>query len=160
LDSTPNGNRFTVRGVFVLVLAMTLAVPASAVATGSPNVIYFPGVKVLPRQDGTAHGRLDPSITLRTPAFCWELDLFTRRQPLNGYLRRAGSGREVARWYLGDNHVPPQPWPGSAHYSGCAGISRADQRAFLRRPRLYYVDIRTRRATHAAVAHPHGPRLP
>jgi hypothetical protein len=149
-----------VRGALLLVLTAAIALPASAVATGGANVAYFPGVKVLPRQDRTAHGRLDPSITLRTPAFCWELDLFTRRQPLNGYLRRAGSGREVAHWYLGDNHVPPQPWPGSAHYSGCASISRADQRAFLRRPRLYYVDIRTKRATHAAIAHLHGPRLP
>ena len=107
----------------------------------------------------TAHGQLQPSLTKRSPAFCWELDLFTRRQPLDGYLRRAGTGRVVAHFSLRDNHVPPQPWPRSGHFSGCDIISRSDERAFLSRPRFYYLDIRTRLARHAAIAHPHGPPL-
>jgi hypothetical protein len=58
-----------------------------------------------------------------------------------------------------DNHIPTMPWPGSASYSGCDLISRADARAFLRRPSLYYLDVRTQTARHAAVAHPRGPHL-
>ena len=147
------------RSALVLTAAAAAALAGSAVAMDDANVVYFPIVRVLPRQDRTAHGQLQPSLTKRSPAFCWELDLFTRRQPLDGYLRRAQTGRVVAHFYLGDNHVPPQPWPGSAHYSGCDTISRADQRAFLRRPRLYYLDISTKTARHAAIAHPRGPRI-
>ena len=65
----------------------------------------------------------------------------------------------VTRIDIRDNHNPPQPWAGSSEYSGCATITRADERAFLRKPSLYYLDIRTRTATHAAVAHPRGPHL-
>ena len=148
------------RPALVLVVTAAAALSASAAATDQPNVFFYPGVKVLPRQDRTAHGRLDPSITRRTPAFCWQLSIFTRTQPLWGYLRRARTGRVVAKFYLGDNHVPPQPWPGSGSYSGCDSISRADQRAFIRQPHLYYLDVRTTTARHAAIAHPHGPRLP
>jgi len=147
------------RSALVLMLAGAAALAGSAPATDVPNVVYFPIVRVLPRQDNTAHGQLQPSLTKRSPAFCWELDLFTRRQPLDGYLRRAQTGRVVAHFSLRDNHVPPQPWPGSAHFSGCDTISRTDQRAFLRRPRLFYLDLRTQTARHAAIAHPHGPPL-
>ena len=147
------------RSALVLMLAAATALAGSAAATDVPDVVYFPIVQILPRQDLTAHGQLQPSLTKRSPAFCWELDLFTRRQPLDGYLRRAGTGRVVAHFSLRDNHVPPQPWPGSAHFSGCDIISRSDERAFLSRPRLYYLDIRTRLARHAAIAHPHGPPL-
>jgi hypothetical protein len=146
------------RLAFVLVIGAAVALSTQALATTQPE-IFFPAVKVLPRQDRTAHGSLYPSIVTRSPAFCWELDLFTRRQPLYGYLRRVGSSRVVSKLYLGNNQIPPQPWRGSSHYSGCDAMPRADERAFLRRPRLYYLDIRTRRATHAAMARPHGPPL-
>jgi hypothetical protein len=144
----------------VLALGAALALPASAVGTDGPGVVSFPNVPILPRQDASAHGYLSPAIsTLHAPAFCWELSLFTGSQPLFAYLRRAGTGRVVARIDTRDNHVPTMPWPGSSSYSGCASIPRADERAFLRRPSLYYLDVRTQTATHAAVAHPRGPRL-
>jgi hypothetical protein len=148
-----------VRIAAALVLVATIALPAAASATSQPDEIFFPQVKVLGRQDRTARGQLDPSITRRFPAFCWELGVATRTQPLWAYLRRVGSGRVVAKFSMRDAHVPPWPWPGAGTYSGCAGIPRADERAFLRRPRLYYLDIRTRTAAHAAIARPHGPRL-
>ncbi len=72
------------RSALVLMLAAAAAVAGSALATDVPNVVYFPIVQILPRQDLTAHGQLQPSLTKRSPAFCWELDLFTRRQPLDG----------------------------------------------------------------------------
>ena len=50
-------------------------------------------------------------------------------------------------------------WPGSGFYSGCAFILRADERAFLRQPGLYYLEVRTQTARHAAVARPRGPHL-
>jgi len=148
------------RPAVVLGLAVALALPASAVSIDRPGVVNFPNAPILPRQDQTARGYLSPAIsTLHTPSFCWELSLFTRSQPLFAYLRRIRSGRIVARIDIRDNHVPTMPWPGSASYSGCVFISRADERAFLRQPRLYYLDVRTQTARHAAVAHPRGPHL-
>src|SRR5437870_2121074 len=51
------------------------------------------------------------------------------------------------------------PWSAGSSYTGCAFIVRPDELAFLRRPRLYYLDVRTQTARHAAVAHPRGPHL-
>ena len=148
------------RPAVVLALAAALALPASAVSVDGPGVVNFPNAPILPKQDQTAHGYLSPAIsTLHTPSFCWELTLFTRSQPSFAYLRRAGAGRVVATIDIRDNHVPTMPWPGGGSYSGCALISRADERAFLRRPGLYYLDVRTQAARHAAVAHPRGPHL-
>jgi hypothetical protein len=148
------------RSAVVLASAAALALPASAAGIDGPGVVNFPNVPILPRQDPTSHGYLSPAIsTLHTPTFCWELSLFTRSQPLFAYLRRAGTGRVVATIDTRDNHVPTMPWPGSSSYSGCAFIARADERAFLRRPGLYYLDVRTQTARHAAVAHPRGPHL-
>ena len=125
-----------------------------------PGVVNFPSVPILPRQDRTAQGYLSPAIsTLHTPSFCWELSLFTRSQPLFAHLRRAGTGRVVATIDARDTHVPTIPWPGSGSYSGCALISGADKRAFLRRPGLYYLNVRTQTARRAAVAHPRAPHL-
>ncbi len=141
-------------------LAAGLAVPASAVGVSGPGVVNFPDVPIRPKRDRTAHGYLSPAIyTVHKPSFCWELSLATRSQPLFFYLRRAGTGRVVVKVWIGDNHVPPQPWSGSGYYSGCAFIPRADERAFLHHPRRYYLDVRTQTARHAAVAYPHGPRL-
>jgi hypothetical protein len=148
------------RPAVVLALTAALALPAAAVGTDGPGVVNFPNVPVQPKQDRTAHGYLSPAIgTIHRPTFCWELSLFTRSQPLFVYLRRADTGRVVATIDVRDNHVPTMPWPGGASYSGCAFIPRADERAFLRRPRLYYLDVRTQTARHAAAAHPHGPHL-
>jgi hypothetical protein len=148
------------RPAVVLALAAALALPASAVSIDGPGVVNFPNAPILPRQDRTARGYLSPAIsTLHTPSFCWELSLFTRSQPLFAYLRRAGTGRVVATIDTRDNHVPTMPWPGSGSYSGCVFILRADERAFLRQPGLYYLDVRTQTARHAAVAHPRGPHL-
>jgi hypothetical protein len=144
----------------VLAFAATLALPASALSIDGPGVVNFANAPILPRQDRTARGYLSPAIsTLHTPSFCWELSLFTRSQPLFVYLRRAGTSRVVATIDTRDNHIPTMPWPGSRSYSGCAFISPADERAFLRRPRLYYLDVRTQTARHAAVAHSRGPHL-
>jgi hypothetical protein len=146
--------------VVVLAAAAALALPASAAGIDGPGVVNFPNVPIEPRQDSTARGYLSPAIsTLHTPTFCWELSLFTRAQPLFAYLRRAGTNRVVATIDIRDNHVPPLPWPGSSSYSGCAFITRATERAFLREPGLYYLDVRTQTARHAAVAHPRGPRV-
>lgn len=148
------------RGVVVLLAAVALGVPAFAVAEDGPGVVDFPNVPILPKQDATAHGTLSPAIqTLHTPDFCWDLSLFTRTQPLFAYLRRVSTGRVVATIDTRDNHVPTMPWHGGGGYSGCVAISRADERAFLRRPSLFYLDVRTTTARHAAVAHPRGPRL-
>jgi hypothetical protein len=148
------------RTALVLVMAAALALPASAVGTDGPGVVNFPNAPILPRQDSTARGYLSPAIsTLDKPAFCWELSLFTRSQPLFAYLRRARTGRIVTTIDTRDNHIPTMPWPGSSSYSGCALISRADERAFLRRPGLYYLDVRTQTTRHAAIAHPRGPHL-
>ena len=146
--------------VVIAAVAALLTLPASAVGTDGPGVVNFPNASILPVQDGTAHGYLSPAIsTLHTPSFCWELSLFTRSQPLFAYLRRGSTARVVTRIDLRDNHVPTMPWSGGSSYSGCAFIVRADERAFLRRPRLYYLDVRTQTARHAAVAHPRGPHL-
>jgi hypothetical protein len=148
------------RSAAALVLAAALTLPASALGVDGPGVVNFPNVPILPAQDRTARGYLAPAIsTLRTPSFCWELSLFTRSQPLFAYLRRTGTGRVVVAIDTRDNHVPTLPWPGSSSYSGCASVARADERAFLRRPGLYYLDVRTQTARHAAVAHPRGPHL-
>jgi hypothetical protein len=144
----------------VVALAAALALPAAAVAVDGPGVVNFPDVSILPARDETAHGYLSPAIsTLHTPSFCWELSLSTRSQPLFAYLRRVGAGRLVATIDIRDNHVPPAPWVGSGYYSGCAFIPPADERAFLRQPGLYYLDVRTEAARHACVAHPRGPHL-
>ncbi|HEX6699121.1 MAG TPA: hypothetical protein VF101_00160 [Gaiellaceae bacterium] len=144
----------------VVTLAAALALPASASGVDGPGVVSFPNATILPRQDKSARGYLSPAIsTLLRPGFCWELSLATRSQPLFAYLRRAGTGRIVATIDTRDNHIPTMPWSGSGSYSGCTPISRADERAFLRRPALYYLDVRTQTARHAAVAHPRGPHL-
>lgn len=149
-----------VRLVVVLAAAAALAVPVLALAEDGPGVVNFPNVQLLPKQDATAHGLLSPAIqTLNAPDFCWELSIFTRTQPLFAYLRRVSTGRIVATIDTRDNHVPPFPWHGSGGYSGCVAISRLDERAFLRKPSLFYLDVRTTGARHAAVAHLRGPRL-
>ena len=148
------------RRVVVLASAAALALPPSAVSIDGPGVVNFPNAPILPRQDQTARGYLSPAVsTLHAPSFCWELSLFTRSQPLSAYLRRAGTGRIVVTIDTRDNHVPTMPWPGSGSYSGCAFILRADEHAFLRQPGLYYLDVRTQTARHAAVARPRGPHL-
>jgi hypothetical protein len=148
------------RAADVIAVAAGPTLPASAFGIDGPRVVDFPNTPILPQQDTTARGYLSPAIsTLHTPTFCWELSLFTRAQPLFAYLRRAGTNRVVATIDIRDNHVPPLPWPGSSSYSGCAFITRATERAFLREPGLYYLDVRTQTARHAAVAHPRGPRL-
>jgi hypothetical protein len=144
----------------LLLAAVCLVVPTSAAGVDGPGVVSFPNVPILPKQDRTAHGYLSPAVsTLHTPSFCWELSLFTGSQPLFAYLRRASTARIVATIDTRDNHVPTMKWPGSGGYSGCAFITRADERAFLRKPSLYYLDVRTQTARHAAVAHPRGPHL-
>jgi len=149
-----------VRLAVVVASLVALAWPAWAVSVDGPGVINFPNASIQPRQDQSAHGWLSPAIsTLNTPSFCWELSPFTRSQPLFAYLRRVGTDRPVVSIDTRDNRVPPMPWTGSGGYSGCASISRADERAFLRRPGLYYLDVRTQTSRHAAVAHPRGPRL-
>jgi len=148
------------RSALALALAAAFGLPAAAAGIDGPGVVNFPNASILPRQDQTARGYLSPAIsTLHKPGFCWELSLFTRSQPLFAYLRRVRTGRVVATIDTRDNHIPTMPWPGSASYSGCALISRADERAFLRQPRLYYLDVRTQTARHAAVARPRGPHL-
>ena len=146
--------------VVIAALAAVLTLPTSAPGIDGPGVVNFPDVSIVPVQDRTADGYLSPAIsTLHTPTFCWELSLSTRSQPLFAYVRRAGAARVVATIDLRDNHVPTIPWPGSGYYSGCAFISRTDERAFLRQPGLYYLDLRTQTARHAAVAYPRGPHL-
>lgn len=148
------------RPAVLLALAAALALPAAAAGIDGPGVVNFPNVPILPKQDATAHGLLSPAIsTIGAPSFCWDLTLFTRTQPLFAYLRRAATGRVVAKIDTRDNHVPTMPWRGGGGYSGCIAMPRADERAFLRHPGLYYLDVRTQTATHAAVAHPRGPHL-
>jgi hypothetical protein len=142
----------------IAALFLTLAAPAAGV--NGPGVVNFPNADLTPVGDPAAHGYVSPAISTHgSPSFCWELSLWTSAQPLFVYLRRAGTGRVVTRIDVRDNHTPTQPWQGSGGYSGCATIPRTDERAFLRRPSLYYLDVRTQTALHAARARLRGPRL-
>ena len=139
---------------------MKLSLVLAALLVNGPGVVNFPNADIAPVGDPAAHGYVAPAISTNgLPGFCWELSLWTSTQPLFVYLRRTGTGRVVTRIDVRDNHVPTQPWQGSGSYSGCATIARADELAFLRRPSLYYLDVRTQTALHAARARLHGPHL-